>query len=98
MGVDGGNYLQHYGIERKKDENGIYESVHLLLSWNHVTSPFNFRNPRHSDHHVHKFRPYQLLRKLDHAPYSPYEFTFMMLLAYFPPLYTYVMDPRVKSL
>ena len=53
---------------------------------------------RHSDHHVHTFRPYQILRRYDKAPYVPYEQMQMILLALVPPMYMYVMDPRVRSI
>lgn len=53
-----GNYGEHYGLERRKDENGIYESVGMQHSWNAVSSPFFFRIQRHSDHHCHAYRPY----------------------------------------
>ena len=52
------NYLEHYGLRRRKDENGIYESVGYVHSWSCVASPFAFKIQRHSDHHAHKFRPY----------------------------------------
>ncbi len=28
------NYIEHYGLLRKKDEYGIYESVNIRHSWN----------------------------------------------------------------
>ena len=28
------NYVEHYGLERKKDANGVYESVSIKHSWN----------------------------------------------------------------
>jgi hypothetical protein len=28
------NYIEHYGLLRKKDENGVYESVGKMHSWN----------------------------------------------------------------
>ena len=28
------NYLEHYGLQRKKDANGNYESVNIKHSWN----------------------------------------------------------------
>jgi alkane 1-monooxygenase len=67
------NYIEHYGLRRHKDENGIYESIGYMHSWNTVSSPCTFRNSRHSDHHSHKFRPYQILRRLDRAPFLPFE-------------------------
>jgi len=52
------NYIEHYGLTRKKDENGIYESINKLHSWNSISSPTMFRLQRHSDHHSHSFRPF----------------------------------------
>lgn len=28
------NYIEHYGLERKKDKNGNYESISIMHSWN----------------------------------------------------------------
>lgn len=51
------NYIEHYGLRRLKDENGVYESIGYQHSWSAVSSPVGFRVQRHSDHHVHSFRP-----------------------------------------
>jgi alkane 1-monooxygenase len=37
------NYIEHYGILRSKDQNGIYESVNKYHSWNSLSSPVLFR-------------------------------------------------------
>jgi len=37
------NYIEHYGLMRKKDENGIYESINKNHSWNSLSSPCLFR-------------------------------------------------------
>lgn len=92
------NYLEHYGLRRMKDEHGIYESINCMHSWNSISSPVGFRLQRHSDHHAHSFRPYQILRRFDKAPYMPYEYIPMSFLALMPPLFMYIMDPRVKSI
>ena len=48
------NYLEHYGLRRKKLANGEYEKVTIRHSWN---APHRFSNyllfklQRHSDHH-----------------------------------------------
>ena len=52
------SYMEHYGLQRKKDKNGIYESINKMHSWNARSSPIMFRLQRHSDHHAHAFRPY----------------------------------------
>lgn len=35
------NYIEHYGLLRKKDQNGIYESINIKHSWN---APHTFTN------------------------------------------------------
>ena len=57
------NYITHYGLLRKKDKNGIYESINKYHSWNFFQNVFLFRISRHSDHHAASFRPYQILRR-----------------------------------
>jgi alkane 1-monooxygenase len=67
------NYMEHYGLRRHKDKSGIYESIGNVHSWSTTSSPITFRISRHSDHHAHKFRPYQIGRRLDRAPTLPLE-------------------------
>ena len=48
------NYLEHYGLMRKKLANGEYEKVTILHSWNaphRFTNYLLFKLQRHSDHH-----------------------------------------------
>jgi len=92
------NYVEHYGILRKKDENGIYESISKFHSWNARSSPILFRLQRHSDHHAHSFRPYQILRRLDDAPYHPFEYLHAFVITLIPPLWFYCVDSRVEYL
>ena len=92
------NLLEHYGLERWKDENGVFEAVGSMHSWNSVSSHVGFRIQRHSDHHAHLYRPYQVLRKFDKAPFLPYEHVLMILLVLCPPMFNYIMDPRVQAI
>ena len=41
--LDLANYFEHYGLVRKKDKNGIYESINRYHSWNHVSTALYFR-------------------------------------------------------
>ena len=52
------NYTEHYGLLRKKDARGIYEPIGKNHSWNAASSHLLFRIQRHSDHHMHSYRPY----------------------------------------
>ncbi len=94
------NYIEHYGLVRKKVPNGRYERVEPRHSWNATTIYTNavtFRLQRHSDHHAHEHTPYQLLQDIPEAPQLPAGYPAMMLLATVPPLYFKVMNPRVEK-
>ena len=94
------NYLEHYGLERKKLENGAYEPVKPHHSWNSsnwVTNYFLFNLQRHSDHHYKPNRRYQILRHFPQAPQLPTGYAGMIVLAFFPPLWRRVMDGRAPG-
>lgn len=86
------NYTEHYGLMRKKDARNIYEPITEEHSWNAPSSHLLFRIQRHSDHHMHAYRPYQILRKIDNAPTMPYQYLYTLLLALCPPLWMATMD------
>ena len=91
------NYTEHYGLLRAKDKRGIYEPINEQHSWNAASSHLLFRIQRHSDHHMHAYRPYQILRKIDSAPQMPYMYLYSLLLALCPPLWFNTMDPRLEN-
>ncbi len=92
------NYLEHYGLSRKRDPQGRYERCRPEHSWNSnslCTNLFLYHLQRHSDHHAHPMRRFQALRSFDEAPNLPSGYATMLLLALVPPLWRRVMDPRV---
>lgn len=96
--LDLANYFEHYGLQRRKDKNGIYESINRYHSWNHIGSTLYFRLQRHSDHHIASFRPYQILRRWDDVPWCPFQTTSCLWVCMNPPLWYYCMNPRVEAL
>ncbi len=94
------NYLEHYGLHRRKLENGRYERVMPEHSWNSnyfLTNLFLFHLQRHSDHHANAKHRYQVLRHYDDAPQLPAGYPAMVLLALVPPLWRRVMNPKVEA-
>jgi len=94
------NYLEHYGLHRRKLENGRYERTTPEHSWNSnyfLTNVFLFQLQRHSDHHAYAKRRYQVLRHHDVAPQLPAGYSTMIVLALFPALWKKVMNPRVEA-
>ncbi|MFV1873120.1 MAG: alkane 1-monooxygenase [Oleiphilus sp.] len=92
------NYIEHYGLLRQTLENGRYERCQPHHSWNNNFKASNLLTlhlQRHSDHHAHPTRSYQLLRDYADAPQLPQGYPAMMGLALVPPAWRYVMDSRV---
>lgn len=95
------NYIEHYGLLRKKLPDSRYERCQPHHSWNanHVASNLlTFHLERHSDHHAYAARRYQSLRHFDDVPQLPSGYFGMFLLSYVPPLWRRVMDPKVLAL
>lgn len=94
------NYLEHYGLKRAKRADGSYERCQPQHSWNSnhvVTNIFLYHLQRHSDHHANPTRSYQALRHFAEAPQLPSGYASMILLAYVPPLWFKIMDPKVVA-
>ncbi|HEM7807032.1 alkane 1-monooxygenase [Burkholderia multivorans] len=94
------NYVEHYGLGRRRLPNGRYERCTPQHSWNSnhvVTNLFLYQLQRHADHHANQTRSYQALRHFDDAPQLPAGYATMILLAYVPPLWYRVMNPRVVA-
>jgi alkane 1-monooxygenase len=95
------NYVEHYGLLRARLPSGAYEAPQPHHSWNTnhlVTNLALFHLQRHSDHHAHPSRRYQSLRHFPDLPQLPSGYFGMFPLAYIPPLWFRVMDPRLLAL
>lgn len=95
------NYVEHYGLLRQRLPSGAYEAPQPHHSWNTnhlVTNLATFHLQRHSDHHAYPSRRYQSLRHFEDLPQLPSGYFGMFPLAYVPPLWFRVMDPRLLAL
>jgi alkane 1-monooxygenase len=95
------NYIEHYGLSRKKTGEGKYERAMPQHSWNsnHVIGRIMlFELSRHSDHHYLASRKYQVLRHHDDAPQMPTGYPGMMLLSLAPPAWFYVMHKKLREM
>ena len=95
------NYIEHYGLQRKKSTEGNYERAMPVHSWNsdHVVGRlFLFELSRHSDHHYLASRKYQVLRHHNDSPQMPTGYPGMMLLALLPPVWFWVMNKKIKAI
>lgn len=95
------NYIEHYGLQRRKTGPSSYERALPIHSWNsnHVLGRIVlFELSRHSDHHYLASRKYQVLRHHDDAPQMPTGYPGMMILSLIPPLWFRVMNHRVEDI
>jgi len=95
------NYIEHYGLQRREVEPGIYEKVKPTHSWNseHILGRIMlYELTRHSDHHYKATRKYQVLRYFEESPELPYGYPASMVLSLLPPVWFAVMNPRIKKL
>ncbi|GAB4298535.1 MAG: hypothetical protein Kow0058_14760 [Roseovarius sp.] len=92
------DYVQHYGLRRRRRADGRLEPVGPGHSWNaphRFSAAMMLNAPRHSDHHVTPSRPFPALQLDARAmPCLPRPLPVMAALALLPPLWFRVMDRR----
>ena len=94
------NYIEHYGLRRKL-ENGKYERVRPIHSWNsdHVLGRYIlYELTRHSDHHHISSKKYQILESKEDSLNLPYGYPTSMMIALVPPLWFKLMNPKIREL
>jgi alkane 1-monooxygenase len=94
------NYIEHYGLERRPLANGRPEPFAVQHAWNadHVLTNSVLANlQRHSDHHMHAWKPYAELQPLP-GPQLPTGYAGCLFVASVPPLWFALMEPRLEAL
>ncbi len=94
------NYIEHYGLIRKKLPSGRYERVREVHSWNsnHVVGRMVlYELTRHSDHHYRAAKKYQLLDYHDISPQMPFGYPTSMVMSLVPPLWFWVMNRHIPK-
>ena len=95
------NYIEHYGLQRKKLDSGKYEKVDMRHSWNsnhEVGRIVLYELTRHSDHHFKANRKYQVLRHHDESPQLPLGYPGSMLMSFLPPVWFAVMHRKLEKI
>lgn len=94
------NYIEHYGLQRKKEDNGRYEQVKTIHSWNsnHIVGRIVlYELTRHSDHHHRANKKYQILENSSESPQLPWGYPTALIVALIPPLWYFKIHPRLKA-
>lgn len=92
------NYIEHYGLRRARIA-GRLEPFGVGHAWNadHALSNALLVNlQRHSDHHMHAWKPYPALEPLP-GPQLPTGYSGCVFLAWASPLWFRVMEPRLTA-
>ncbi len=93
------NYIEHYGLRRATLVSGRPEPFGMRHAWNAdsaLTNCFIANLQRHSDHHMHAWKPYPTLEALP-GPQLPTGYAGCLFLASVPPLWFRVMRPRLAA-
>jgi alkane 1-monooxygenase len=94
------DYVEHYGLQRKRDASGQLERVGYPHSWDFsgwLTNGFLINLQRHADHHAHGGRPFGALSTRPEAPQLPASYAAMVLASLIPPLYRAIIHPRIAA-
>ncbi len=94
------NYIEHYGLQRST-EGGKRQAFGKMHAWNadHIVTNSLLANlQRHSDHHMHAWKPYATLQDTPDGPRLPTGYAGSIILAAIPPLWFALMHPRLEAL
>ncbi|MCC2604301.1 alkane 1-monooxygenase [Planctobacterium marinum] len=89
------NYMEHYGLVRVPGKR-----VFPRHSWNannKISSWSLFNLTRHSHHHANANVPFQYLKPMKEAPLMPTGYLGTLGLTLVPPLWFYLMKPRLAA-
>jgi alkane 1-monooxygenase len=92
------NYIEHYGLQRR-EVDGRPEPFAMRHAWNAdhaLTNCFIANLQRHSDHHLHAWKPYPTLAALP-GPQLPTGYAGCLFLASVPRLWFRAMHPRLAA-
>jgi alkane 1-monooxygenase len=99
------NYIEHYGLSRQttvqEGQTTKREPFGMMHAWNadHVMTNSLLANlQRHSDHHMHAWKPYSTLQAMPEGPQLPTGYAGSIILAAIPPLWFALMHPRLAAL
>jgi len=98
--VETTNYVEHYGMLRKKLKSGRYEVIQIHHSWNsdkEIGRIVLFELTRHSDHHDKGTRKYQNLKSHKDSPTLPLSIVASIFVAFIPPLWFKLMNDKIPE-
>jgi alkane 1-monooxygenase len=96
------DYIQHYGLRRRRIDDEDFEPVAPWHAWNaphRGSAALTLNATRHSDHHMNAARPFAELSLPDarEAPRLPLSLPVMAAMALVPPLWRWRMDRTARG-
>ena len=94
------DFIEHYGLERKKLSTGKYEPVGPWHSWDtnfFMTNTSLYNLGKHAHHHQIASLSYQNLTNTPGAYNYPFGYSTAVLIALIPPLWRKIVDPLLPS-
>jgi alkane 1-monooxygenase len=89
------NYIEHYGLVRAPGEP--FGPQHAWNADHAISNALLANLQRHSDHHVHAWKPYPALAALPGTPQLPTGYAGCILLAAVPPAWFRLMHRRLPA-
>ena len=92
------DYIQHYGLERRK-KNGKYDKYEEQHSWNsrHTSANWStFNLGLHAEHHQTAGKHYPFLSQQKKIMEMPANYPVMIMMALVSPLWFKVMNPKIN--
>ncbi len=92
------DYIEHYGLLRSKNEDGLYSAVKAHHAWDTASVATNvhlFNLGLHSHHHMKASIPFQDLSEQPGHREMPFGYSVMVVMALFPFLYIPYMNKRL---
>lgn len=89
------NYIEHYGLERKKSEK--VTPKHSWDCYSFLTNVSMFNLGFHADHHSNINKDYRHLESMGEANVMPFGITIQMLVAMVPSLWFKMMNPYLEK-
>jgi alkane 1-monooxygenase len=93
-------YNQHYGLNRRKKEDGTYEPFTFMNIWasdHFITGRISLNVSHHGHHHLFNLCRYPHLKVIKLGPLLPYGYNTIVFLAFFPKLWFKIINPYVEE-
>jgi alkane 1-monooxygenase len=94
------NFVEHYGLHRRRREGGGFEPPAVRHSWDcdfWLSNAILIQLPRHADHHTHPLRAFSGLQRHGEAPVLPLGYPLLVNIAFLPWRWRRIIHPHLPG-